>query len=157
MPSQRYAIIVSGERFHFTRDQLESEPGNYFATYFFGGFQEATNNVKELILEKDPLLFKHIQTHLRGYKVFPIPKEYLPAYMDEVTALENLEKDADFFGLESLCRLTKAEARRIVTIRAKDAALKSPLPISPLPISPLPRSPPKPLGIQYRTWVRIIS
>src|SRR4051794_28541963 len=41
MPAERYTILFSGVTFRFTKDQLESEPGNYFATYFLGNFQEA--------------------------------------------------------------------------------------------------------------------
>lgn len=44
------SIIVSGERFTFTKDQLESDPGNYFATYLFGGFAEGSQGVRELVL-----------------------------------------------------------------------------------------------------------
>jgi hypothetical protein len=64
MPQEEYTIIASGERFVFTRNQLESEPGNYFATYFFGGFKEASEGVKEMKIYRDPILFKIIQLPL---------------------------------------------------------------------------------------------
>jgi hypothetical protein len=102
MPSKKYTIIVSRQQFVFTRDQLESEPGNYFATYFFGDFEEAASGTKDLELETEPLFFKLIQAHLRGYKVLPIQDAYIPDYTTRTGALESLRRDADFFGLSRL-------------------------------------------------------
>jgi len=99
---QLYAIIVSGEKFNFTRDQLESDPGNYFATYFFGEFEEAAQGAQELSLEKEPKLFQLIQAHLRGYDVLPIPEMVVPPYMTKETAIKNLFNDAQMYGLDRL-------------------------------------------------------
>lgn len=111
MSRDEYTVIVSGERFTFTRDQLQSEPGNYFDTYFFGEFSEAANNARELRLQKEPLLFKIIQAHLRGYAPLPLPKSYVP-YMTDAAALQNLLVDADFFGLQVLKELVQEEIER---------------------------------------------
>jgi len=109
MPPQKYTIIVSGQPFVFTRNQLESEPGNYFATYFFGDFKEAASATKELELDTEPLFFKLIQAHLRGYKVLPIQNAYVPDYTSKKVALENLRRDAEFFGLTRLVTLIDQE------------------------------------------------
>lgn len=102
MPSDKYVVIVSGQRFTFTRDQLESEPDNYFTTYFLGDFNEATNSINELELETEPLLFELIQAHLRGYTIFPIQEGCIPKYMSKMGMLKSLRKEADYFGLASL-------------------------------------------------------
>jgi hypothetical protein len=109
MSTEEYAVIISGQRFTVTQDQLESEPGNYFATYFLGGFQEASENIREIKLQKDPLLFTLIQAHLRGYDPFPIPDSFVPRYMTKEGALKNLLKDAEFFGLTRLESLIREE------------------------------------------------
>lgn len=106
-PSELYTLIVSGERFTFTRDQLESDPDNYFATYFFGSFSEASNGAHELTMEKEPALFRLIQAHLRGYKVLPIPDRIVPVYMTKETMLDNLLVEAEYYALEELVRRIK--------------------------------------------------
>jgi hypothetical protein len=86
MGRDHYTVIVSGQRFLFTHDQLQSEPGNYFA--------ESKNGVKELVIEKEPLLFKLIQAHLRGYEIFPLPDSAIPSYMTREVAMTNLLREA---------------------------------------------------------------
>jgi hypothetical protein len=109
MSAKEYTIIITSQKFTVTQDQLESEPGNYFATYFLGEFQEASNNIREIKLQKDPLLFTLIQAHLRGYDPFPIPDSFVPQYMTKEGALKNLLKDAEFFGLVRLENLIREE------------------------------------------------
>lgn len=102
MVDNRYTILVGNEQFRFTRDQLESDPGNYFATYFFGEFAEASQGAKELVVEKDVHLFRLIQAHLRGYDIFPLPDAAIPPYMTKEVAIKNLRRDAQFYCLEKL-------------------------------------------------------
>ncbi|CAG8669000.1 726_t:CDS:1 [Acaulospora colombiana] len=102
MSQDIYALIVSGECFKLTKDQLESDPGNYLATYFLGDFAEATDGVQELHISKEPKLFTLIQAHLRGYTIFPIPDSIVPPYMTKETTIENLILEAEFYGLEIL-------------------------------------------------------
>lgn len=109
MSTEEYTIVVNGQRFTVTRDQLESEPGNYFAIYFGGDFQEAANNATEIIIHKEPLLFTIIQAHLRGYKVVPIPDACVPSYMTRQGALENLLLDAQYFSMSRLEALVQEE------------------------------------------------
>jgi hypothetical protein len=95
-----YAITVSGEEFYFTWDQLESDPGNYFMTYFLGREGRAT---KQLRMEKEPKLLQLIQAHLRGYDIFPIPDTIVPLYMTKETMVNNLLNEARLYGLRLLC------------------------------------------------------
>ncbi|KIM22408.1 hypothetical protein M408DRAFT_27712 [Serendipita vermifera MAFF 305830] len=107
MVDNRCTIIVSNERFDFTRDQLESDPGNYFATYFFGEFAEASQGVRELVVDKDVRLFRLIQAHLRGYEIFPLPDSAIPHYMTKEVAIKNLLTDAQYYCLGGLIEKIK--------------------------------------------------
>lgn len=102
MTDIRYIIDVSGERFVFTKSQLESDPGNYFSTYFLGDFSEAKSGIRELKLEKEPAIFKIIQAHLRGYEVFPIPERITPYYMTSESFLKNILFEAEYYCLGNL-------------------------------------------------------
>jgi hypothetical protein len=103
MAYQKYTIVVSGEHLHFTRDQIASDPGNYFETYFFGGFVEGSQGARELIIEeKDIHLFKLIQHHLRGYEIVPLVDAAIPPYMSNDLALVNLLHEAQFYCLQGL-------------------------------------------------------
>ncbi|PVF94821.1 hypothetical protein CPB86DRAFT_668215, partial [Serendipita vermifera] len=97
-----YTLVVGGEFFRLTKDQLVSDPGNYFATYFLGDFAEAHNGIGELHISKEPKLFALIQAHLRGYSIFPIPDLIVPSYMTKETMVENLILEAQFYGLGNL-------------------------------------------------------
>lgn len=101
-----YTLIVSDERFRFTKEQLESDPDNYFTTYFFGSISEASEGKKELVIENEPALFRLIQAHLRGHDVLPIPEGYIP-YMSKEVALRNLLKEAEFYALANLVKKIK--------------------------------------------------
>jgi hypothetical protein len=102
MPIEKYTIVVNEDRFVFTRDQLESDPGNYFAQYFLLGFKEVPKGTREMEIEKEPLFFKLIQAHLRGYDILPLPDNWVPSYMTKESALNNLFKEAQFYGLWNL-------------------------------------------------------
>jgi hypothetical protein len=99
---QLYSLIVSGERFELTKAQIESDPGNYFVTLFFGDFAEADNGCTELVISKEPKLFKLIQAHLRGYIILPLPPSSIPDYMTLETTLINLLTEAQYYGLQLL-------------------------------------------------------
>jgi hypothetical protein len=102
MSNERYTIIVSGEKLVFTKDQIQSDPGNYFATYFFGDFAEGAQGTRELVVEKDIQLFKLMQAHLRGYEIIPLPDTAIPWYMTREGALANLLQEAQFYALDML-------------------------------------------------------
>jgi hypothetical protein len=97
-----YNLNVGGEGFVLTKYQIQSDPGNYFATYFLGDFSEAANGNRELKLEKDPVIFKIIQSHLRGYEVFPIPDGLAPAYMTKEVFMKNVWIESQYYGLTNL-------------------------------------------------------
>jgi hypothetical protein len=97
-----YTLLVGGGRFELTREQLESDPGNYFATYFLGEFREAAEGRRELRLHRDPKLFKLIHAHLQGYDILPLSDACIPEYMTKETALQNLLKEALYYGLAEL-------------------------------------------------------
>jgi hypothetical protein len=99
-----YTIIVSGEKFILTQDQIESDPGNYFASYFLGGFSEAAAGTREMIVQKEPQIFKLIQAHLRGYDILPLSDKVIPYYLTKETMISNLLKEAEFYGLDRLCQ-----------------------------------------------------
>jgi hypothetical protein len=99
-----YALIVNGEKFILTREQIESDPGNYFASYFLGDFSKAAAGTRELIVQKEPQIFKLIQAHLRGYDILPLSDKVVPYYMTKETMTSNLLKEAEFYGLNLLCQ-----------------------------------------------------
>jgi hypothetical protein len=109
MSRNEYTVIAGGEKFVFTKDQLESEPDNYFAVYFLGSDKEVVDGVNEMTVQIEPLLFKIIQAHLRGYLALPIPDACIPPYMTRANALQNLLRDVDFFGLHRLKELVLEE------------------------------------------------
>jgi len=106
-----YAIIVSGERLTFTREQLESEPNNKLAEYFFGTSSQPSTEKREMRIEKEPALFKLIQAHLRGYNIFPIQNGFVP-YMTADGVLENLLKEAEYYALGGLVQKLQNMQRR---------------------------------------------
>jgi hypothetical protein len=106
--TQIYSLLVSGERFELTKDQLEWDPGNYFATFFFGDFSEAQNGCTELVISKETRLFELIHAHLRGYTILPLSPSSIPPYMTRETALINLMTDAQYYGLQMLVEKNRA-------------------------------------------------
>jgi hypothetical protein len=114
MSSEKYTITVSGEKLVFTRDQLQSEPESWFAT-FFGSSREAGQGVREISIEKDIHLFKLIQAHLRGYVILPLADASIPPYMTKETALVNLQREAHYYGLKRLEEEIEEFKRGIVT------------------------------------------
>jgi hypothetical protein len=58
--------------------------------------------VREIAVEKEPLFFKLIQAHLRGYEILPLRDSFIPPYMTKAVALGNLLREAQFYGLQRL-------------------------------------------------------
>ena len=117
---EEYTIVVRGERFVLSRDQIFFDSPNYFTMLFTGTFQEAANGHREATLHRDPLLFKMIQTYLSGYHILPLPDNWMPAYMSKTAALTNLLEDARFYGLEKLVDLLQpAVGRKAVSTKRK--------------------------------------
>ena len=97
-----YTVVLRGERFVLSRDQIFFDSPNYFTMLFTGTFQEAATGQREVTLHRDPHLFKIIQTYLAGYSILPLPDDWMPAYMSQEAAVKNLLADAQFYGLERL-------------------------------------------------------
>ena len=116
---EEYTVVIRGERFVLSRDQIFFDSPNYFTMLFTGTFQEAATGQREVILHRDPLLFKIIQTYLSGYRILPLPDNWMPEYMSQEAALDNLLEDARFYGLEKLVELLQsaAEGKAISTKR----------------------------------------
>ncbi|KAG8818526.1 hypothetical protein FRC17_010801 [Serendipita sp. 399] len=95
--TKKYRLAVEETEFKFTKDQLDTEPGNALSEYF-----SQLESGTYLHLQKDPLLFKLVQSHLRGYEALPIPDTLVPDYMTKESALENLLRDARSLGLRRL-------------------------------------------------------
>jgi hypothetical protein len=113
--SSTYTIIVSGERLTFSREQLESEPRNKLAEYFFGTPSQPSTGKLELRLEKEPALFKLIQAHLRGYNIFPIGEGCVP-YMTTECVLDNLLKEAEYYALNGLVKRLQDSQGRVTEL-----------------------------------------
>jgi len=65
------------------------------------------------VIEKEPLLFKLIQAHLRGYEILLLSEAGIPSYMNAETALNNLLLEAQFYCLEKLVNnITNFQAER---------------------------------------------
>ena len=120
---EEYTIVVRGERFILSRDQIFFDSPNYFTMLFTGTFKEAANGQQEVTLHRDPHLFKIIQTYLSGYSILPLSDNWMPAYMSQEAASKNLLEDAQFYGLNTLVDLLqsvvegKVEGKGVSTAR----------------------------------------
>jgi hypothetical protein len=99
-----YTIIVSGESFKFTKEQLESDPDNEFTRYFFGSKGREASPRLTLFIEAEPKLFTLIQAHLRGYPVLPIPDRLVPVYMTKNKMLTSFRHEASKYRLSKLIK-----------------------------------------------------
>ncbi|KAG8715167.1 hypothetical protein FRC08_010915 [Ceratobasidium sp. 394] len=100
--SETYNIIMRGETFTLTRDQVEFDSPNYFTSCFLGEFTES--RTRTLTISHDPELFKIILDYLSGYEVLPIYTSVIPSRMNLDLTLRNLLVDARFYLLDRLIR-----------------------------------------------------
>ena len=105
MQPEEYTIVVRGERFVLSRDQIFFDSPNYFTALFAGTFRDAVHATREVTLHRDPHLFKIVQTYLSGYHILPLADNWMPAYMSHEAALKNLLEDARFYALGTLVGL----------------------------------------------------
>lgn len=82
---------------------LRSDPGNYVASYFLGGFSNVATGIHEL-MGRRPQIFKLIQAHLWCYDILPLSDKFIPYYLTKETMISNLLKEAEFYGLDLLCQ-----------------------------------------------------
>ncbi|KAG9124428.1 hypothetical protein FRC07_011670 [Ceratobasidium sp. 392] len=97
---ETYTIVMRGENFLLTRDQIEFDSPNYFTSCFLSEFTEA--QTRNLTLSRDPDLFRIMIDHLSGYDVLPLHDSVIPKRMNSDAALRNLLADAQFYQLDSL-------------------------------------------------------
>jgi hypothetical protein len=105
MAADEYVIIVRGERFVLARDQVLFDSPNYFTLLFDGPFKESSEGRKEVVLHRDPFLFRLIESYLSGYQILPLPTTGLPQYMSREAMMKNLLADAQFYQLDGLIKL----------------------------------------------------
>lgn len=95
-----YTVIVSGTDFQLSAAQIAFDAPNLFTRAFHGDFAEA--RTRTLALDRHPALFALIADYLRGYAVLPLAPGAVPHTMTPETALANLARDAEYFGLAHL-------------------------------------------------------
>lgn len=115
MTTEEYQIIVRGETFTLDRHQILFDSPNYFSSYFLGDFKEAAEGRRQLILRRDPFLFKLVEAYLTGYPVLPLPAS-LPVHLSPESAIQSLLCDAQFYGLDGLIRLLQSPPETPKTI-----------------------------------------
>ncbi|KAH7337808.1 hypothetical protein B0J17DRAFT_664302 [Rhizoctonia solani] len=98
--SELYKITLRDTTFTLDRSQVEFDSPNYFTSCFLGSFTES--QAREIRLSRDPALFSIIVNYLSGYTILPIQP---PSGMSEQATLENLLRDALFYGLDELASM----------------------------------------------------
>ena len=104
MPSNLYTIIVGGQPFVLTRDQLDSDSPNEFTCHF----SKTTSNTNKVAVHQDPHIFTIIHSHLLGYDVMPLPENWFPRYMSKEAAMDNLIADAKYYRFTKLVEILQA-------------------------------------------------
>lgn len=97
---ETFTVALRGELFTLYREQIEFDSPNYFSALFLGDFAEAHTRTVELT--RSPGLFRIIVEYMSGYSVLPIASDLCVPGMSADTVLENLRRDAEFYGLDGL-------------------------------------------------------
>ncbi|CAE6426922.1 unnamed protein product [Rhizoctonia solani] len=119
--SELYRITLRDTTFTLDRSQVEFDSPNYFTSCFLGSFSES--QAREIRLSRDPALFSIIINYLSGYTILPIQP---PAGMSEQATLENLLRDALFYGLDELVSMLEEHKSGIKALREpEERAVKS--------------------------------
>ena len=98
-----HTVIVRGEPFQLSRNQIDFDAPNFFSTYFSSGFVESAK--RTLTLDRNPALFALIVEYLSGYPILPLSAESAPPLMSLAMARRCLLADAQFYGLQKLSAL----------------------------------------------------
>lgn len=117
-----YTVIVRGQVFVLTLDQLYRDAPNYFTAFIERSFKQSSEGVRELKLYRDPYLFSFIHAYLSGYDVLPLPVTNIPGHLSEESQLKNLLVDARFYGLDSLATELEGTIRPTRAIRPNKKA-----------------------------------
>ena len=98
--SDEYTVILRGQRFTLTRDQIEADSPNYFTNCFLGEFNES--QTREIRLGRHPALFTLILEHLSGYDILPLGDAVVIPGMDKERIINHLLSDASSYALDGL-------------------------------------------------------
>lgn len=98
-----YTVIVRGEHFQLSRNQINFDAPNFFSTCFSSGFAESVK--RTVTLDRNPVLFALIVEYLSGYPILPLSAEAAPPLMSLAMARRCLLADAQFYGLQKLSAL----------------------------------------------------
>ncbi|KAJ1300936.1 hypothetical protein OPQ81_003362 [Rhizoctonia solani] len=113
--SELYKITLRDTTFILDRPQIEFDSPNYFTSCFLGSFSES--HAREIRLSRDPALFSIIVNYLSGYAILPIQP---PTGMSEEVALENLLRDALFYGLDELAGMLEGHKLETTACRPRE-------------------------------------
>ncbi|KDN44313.1 hypothetical protein RSAG8_05577, partial [Rhizoctonia solani AG-8 WAC10335] len=113
--SELYKIALRDTTFTLDRSQIEFDSPNYFTSCFLGSFSES--HAREIRLSRDPALFSIIVNYLSGYAILPIQP---PMGMSEQATLENLLRDALFYGLDELAGMLEEHKMEGKALRAQE-------------------------------------
>ncbi|CAE6469131.1 unnamed protein product [Rhizoctonia solani] len=118
--SQLYKVTLRDTTFALDRSQIEFDSPNYFTSCFLGSFLEA--HAREIRLSRDPALFSIIVNYLSGYAILPVQP---PVGMSEQAAVENLLRDALFYGLDELAGMLEEHKSEKKVLRTPEESVKS--------------------------------
>ncbi|KZV86362.1 hypothetical protein EXIGLDRAFT_226361 [Exidia glandulosa HHB12029] len=107
----KYTVVLRGEAFTLSRDQLQTDSPNYFTELFLGDFEESRTHKVEL--SRSPQLFRAVVEYMSGYSILPLAPAIIPPAMTAATALENLLRDAEYYGLDGLVHLIRMRPRAV--------------------------------------------
>ncbi|CAE7136595.1 unnamed protein product [Rhizoctonia solani] len=113
--SELYRITLRDTTFTLDRSQIEFDSPNYFTSCFLGSFSES--HAREITISRNPALFSIIVNYLSGYAILPIQP---PAGMSEQAAVENLLRDALFYGLDELAGVLEEHKLRSEALRGPE-------------------------------------
>ena len=97
---EEYKIIIRGQSFTLTRDQIDTDSPNFFTKHFIGVPRESCP--REIKLERNPALFQLIIEHLNGYQIVPLEDSAILPGTSKERMTRNLLVDATFYGLSEL-------------------------------------------------------
>lgn len=109
-----YTVFVRGEKFVLSHSQITFDSPNHFTSCFLSGFSES--KTRTLVLDRNPALFALIVDYLSGYDILPLDPRSLPPTMNLTNATRNLRSDAQYFGLDGLCRLLQGPAHNAAAV-----------------------------------------
>lgn len=106
-------IVFDQERITFTRAALLNEPDNIFLTRFLGSSEDnGTKGIHKITIDGDPVFFRLIQAHLRGYEIFPLA-DGVVSYLSKEATLKTLLKLAEKFLFQNLRAKVIAELEQV--------------------------------------------